>query len=215
MVKNKKSVLYIYLFLAVQLTAQNIQTVFINMPIAVNATLSKQNRLEMLEYYKHGMKDSVDNKFKGKSVLIKLDSINQHIIAQTTNNSLLEIKILKASNGSPMIGVIKTIKGTAPLSNINFYDTAWHKLPLNFEMPKSIMWLKSDTADNTVIDKKWLNAMLQKSYVSLSFESAMPYIQATNNTPALLDEYTSKQIIPILNPYPITYILEGEKWMVK
>ena len=181
----------------------------------INSTLTKQNRLELVEYFKAGIKDSVVNIFKGRSTLLKLDTINQQLIVQTSNNSVLEMKLINLKNEKLIIGIIKTISSSAVMSSVKFYDTAWNVVPLQFTMPKSIAWLKNDVLPTLEIDNKWITTLLQKSVVYLSFDTASSNIIAKNGAMDLMDESTKKLITPLLKSEPIVYKLEGQSWIAK
>ena len=144
---NKKIILYILFFLSFSAFGQNVEKLFLEIPENLIPLLSKQNRFEMMEYYKANQQDSVKNKFGNYTKLELYDSINQHIVVSTTKNSQLEIKILNSSDSVKTIALINTILSPIQHSRISFYNSMWQKLSIDFLMPKATEWLKNDIFD--------------------------------------------------------------------
>ena len=97
--------------------AQTVEKWYVNMPDGLNPTLSKQNRLELLEYYKAGQGDSVTNRYGNQARLLAYDSISQSIVVKNTiiakNNSMEFISeidrklILPFMNDKPFVYQLK------------------------------------------------------------------------------------------------------------
>jgi len=75
---NKHLVIVIISIISGTISAQNIGTVFLNMPENFMPTLTKQQRFELLEYSKVNRNDSVKNRFGNFSSVQIYDSINHH-----------------------------------------------------------------------------------------------------------------------------------------
>lgn len=214
--KTIKVLILANLFLGAHvLTAQNIEKSYVNMPEGLNPTLSKQNRLELLEYYKAGQSDSIMNRYGKQAHLLSIDSLNQLLVVRNTPISTFEMKVFNLNNNSPMIGIIRTACGTICQSSIEFYDTAWNQVPLKFTMPKAIDWVNKDSLAAKNVDRQWVENLMENSFISLSFVADRKQIIASNNSLKFLSEADRKIISPILENETHFYELEGGTWVRK
>jgi hypothetical protein len=195
-------------------TAQNVEKLYVNMPDAINPTLSKQNRLELLEYHKAGQGDSIDNRFGNKAYLSILDTLQQYIVVKNTPNSTFEMKLLKLENEVPAIGIIRTVCAPVCQSNIAFYDTAWNLVPLQFTMPKAIEWINESALSTENVDRKWLENLLENSFITLTFDAVKQEIIANNNSLDFVNEIDRKLVAPILFDKKRSYKLVASSWIL-
>jgi hypothetical protein len=194
------------------LTAQNIEKFYVNMPDALNPTLSKQNRLELLEYHKAKQSDSTANRFGNKAYLVSLDTINLRIVVRNTVSSTFEMKVMMVDS-TLTIGIIRTVCAPICQSSVEFYDTAWAPLSLQFTMPKAIDWMNEKGFDGQNMDRKWVKSVLESSFISLSFDPIKPEIIAKNNSLEFVTEVDRKLIATILFTKEQRFKLEGRKWI--
>lgn len=200
--------------MAMNVSTQNIGKYYVNMPDVLNPTLSKQNRLELLEYHKAKLGDSIVNRFGNKAYLQKYDSINQRIIVKNTVSSTFDMALLHLDTNTQVIGLISTICGPICQSVLEFYDTAWQPIPLQFTMPKSIEWINEEALAKTSIDKFRVENMMENSFISLSFSAEKQDIIAKNNSLEFLSNEDKKILIPIFIDEPIVFKLEKGKWIM-
>ena len=210
---NKKIILYILFFLSAPAFGQNVEKLFLEIPENLIPLLSKQNRFEMMEYYKANQQDSVKNKFGNYTKLELYDSINQHIVVSTTKNSQLEIKILNRSDSVKTIALINTILAPIQHSRISFYNSMWQKLSIDFLMPKATEWLKKDIFDKEDIDKIWISKLMDNSFVALNFEGEN--IIAKNYALETMSVEEKKQILPFIEHKVLIFELNDNKWITK
>ncbi len=198
------------------LSAQNIDYWYVSMPDNLNPTLSKQNRHELVEYYKANPgDDSIANKFNHQAYLQKYDSINQLIVVKNTPVSTFEMKMFSMDDKTPVIGMISTVCASVCQSSIDFYDTAWNKIPLKFTMPKAVEWLKKDTTLYANVDKQWVENVLENSYIKLSFGVDGQSIIAQNESLDFLNDKEKEIISPLLSDKPIILVLRGREWVTE
>lgn len=207
------NVIFFLCFTIANLTAQNIDYWYINMPDNLNPTLSKQNRHELVEYYKANQGDSIANKFNHQAYLQRYDSVNQIIVVKNTPVSVFEMKLINTENKMPVIGIISTVCTPICQSSINFYDTAWNVIPLKFEMPKATEWLKKDSTLYESLDKQWVQNVLENSFIKLSFGVGNQSIIAQNESLDFLNENDKKIISPLLIDKPLTFTLKNKEWV--
>jgi len=170
----------------------------------------------MLEYHKAGQGDSIQNVFGNLAYLLTFDTLNNFIAVKNTKSSTFEMKLMKNEQGMPFIGIIRSVCAPICQSSIEFYDTAWNKIPLQFIMPKAIQWVnKEKLAASTDLDKTWVEKALENTFVSLQFDAKNQFIIATNNSVEFLSVEDRKVISPLLNEQPITFQLRDRAWVQK
>ena len=195
------------------LTAQTIEKYYVNMPDVLNPTLSKQNRLELLEYHKAGQGDSIVNRLGNKAYLLSFDTINQRLVVRNTASSSFEMKILILNDSTQTIGIIRTVCGPICQSTVEFYDTVWNLIPIQFNMPKAIDWVDNGAFTTENVDRNWVENSLENSFISLSFDSKNQFIIAKNNSLEFLSEADRKLISPLVVDKKLLFRLEGLKWI--
>jgi len=209
-----KYILFFYILLFVQsLFSQTIEKWYLNMPDKLNPTLSKQNRLELLEYYKVRQGDSITNRFGNKARVLVFDSINRCLIVKSTPSTTFEMQIFNTEVGVPFLGIINTVCAPVCHSNLQFYDTTWNSIPIQFTMPKAIEWLNKDSLDNKNIDKEWVEQQLENTYITLTFDGVNLLIIANNNSLEFMSETDRKLISPFINDKKFIYKLKNKIWM--
>lgn len=211
--KNNLLIVIGILLVSPSVFSQSIENLYVKMPDILNPTISGENRLELLEYHKVHQSDSVANRFGNQAHLIKMDTLNQRIIVKNTANSTFEMKLNLQEDSVPYIGIIRTVCAPVCLSAIEFYDTAWNIIPMQFTMPKAIEWVNLNVIPADKIDLDWLKNLLEISFISLDFSAENNRITATNNTLAFLSETDRKLIQPYVADHVISYTLKGRTWV--
>lgn len=218
MKKSLNKVIFTVFLLVICLTvnSQSIDTYFVNMPDGLIPTMTKKNRMELLEYHKVGQSDSILNRFGKMSYLQTFDTLNNLIVVKNTLSSSIELKLLKTKNGSAILGVIQSVCAPICQSRVNFYDTTWHKIPIHFNLPNATRWINlAKMAEVADLDTSWVHTVLQNSFISLCFDPQSPEIIATNNSAEFLSEVDKKVIQPILIPKNLRFELKGRLWVEK
>jgi len=210
--KNKRLLLACLLFISAGSMAQTIEKWYVNMPDILNPTMSKQNRMELLEYHKAGQGDSIANIFKHRAYLLKYDTLNQHITVKNTPSSTFEMKILNQADSTIIIGIIRTVCAPVCMSTIEFYDTAWNSIPLLFNMPSAIEWVDINKIPEGKVDLLWVRNLMDLSFVTLSFSDKDQSILAKNNTLDFISEADRKVIAPYVSDKNISFGLKGKIW---
>ena len=212
--KNNFLIISCFLLISQSLLSQSIEDRYVNMPDVLNPTLTKQNRLELLEYHKAHQTDSITNRFGNQTCLLSLDSLNERIVVQNTPSSIFEMKMVgSGDNSSAIIGIIRTVCAPACLSSVEFYDTAWNQIPIQFTMPKAMEWVDEKSIPTDKIDLQWVRNLMEVSFISLSFSSDNQFLIARNNTLDFLTEADRKVLSPFVSDKPIRFKLQGQIWI--
>jgi len=207
--------LIVALVLTLSVFSQQVEKMYVGMPDRLNPTMTKKIRLELLEYYKVGQGDSILNRFGRQAKLEVFDTLNNRIVVKNTGNSTFEMKLFYLKQGVQMIGIINTVCAPICMSSVEFYDTAWSKIPLQFTMPKATKWLNNEKlATATDLDKTWLVKALENDFISLQFNNQNQLI-ARNNSLEFLSEKDRKIISPYVKTEPIVLELSERNWIIK
>ena len=116
--------LTILILLAVSITgkAQTMKQLFTNMPDTILPTLSKNDRLDMVDLIENNMQNEVTNRLKGKSRLTKLTDN----LAKIQLSELAEVQLCKLPTpDSYLICMIHSVKADAWDSTTKFYNPDW------------------------------------------------------------------------------------------
>lgn len=190
-------ILFIFFLALTSLTikAQIIDSVFVNkMPDDFLPTLTKINKLELIEFYKTGQKDTVKNIFRNKVYVVDYDSINHFISIQTAENAKIEIKLFGKSPNN-VIGVINTVCGPVCSSYIRFYRNNWTKMVTNIPAWNIADWLQEpDEAVNGVK----LTDLFKSIFIELHFDKKTNQMVVKNNSTEFLsveDRLSVKQFV--------------------
>jgi len=210
--KNNRVLLMCLLFISVSTMAQTVEKWYVNMPDILNPTLSKQNRMELLEYHKAGQGDSIANIFKHQAYLLKFDTLNQQILVKNTPSSTFEMKIFNQEDSTFIIGIIRTVCAPVCMSTIEFYDSAWNSIPVQFNMPSATEWVDFNKIPAEKIDLQWVRSLMGMSFVSLSFSDKDQFVLAKNNTLDYISEEDRKVIAPYISDKSITFKLKERTW---
>ena len=211
--KKNNGLIIGFIFICESVFSQSIEELYVKMPDTLNPTLSSQNRLELLEYHKAHQSDSTLNRFGNQAHLILMDTLNEHIVIKNTATSTFDMKINYTNDSVPYIGIIRTVCAPICMSIVEFYDTNWTVIPLQFMMPKTIEWLDYKNINSDIIDSGLLKKSLTISFISLSFANENNVITATNNISELLSIEDRKIIKPFLFNKTFTYKLQKQTWV--
>lgn len=98
------------------------------MPDTIISLLSKNDRLDFVDYSLSGSNPDISNLLGGKSKMNKLTSDFAEIAL--TNTSSIQLKMLELSNSSKILCLVKTLTIDSLCdSEILFFNSKWEKLP--------------------------------------------------------------------------------------
>lgn len=108
------------------LKAQDMKSIFVNMPDSLSPLFTKVNRADFADFLESNMKSQVKNKFDRLSEMKALTK--DYLFLQTTSQSTLEMKLLPLNDSVRVLCMVKTICGSACDSEIRFFTTDWKEL---------------------------------------------------------------------------------------
>lgn len=131
---KKLVVLLLLLQITLCASAQKLmRDVLCEMPDTIVPYLSRNNRLDMIDFFDSGMKAVVSNSLDGKSSLLKLN--DRYASLQLTSASQLDMRILDTKemvdSASQIVCVVCTYGTGIRQSTVSFYSLQWRPLPTN------------------------------------------------------------------------------------
>lgn len=166
---------------------QTIDKIFVQMPDSLMPYLTKNNKLDMIDFVKANMKSEVNNRLNGTSVMLTLDSTYLKIQMNPAVN--IEMKLLKPAgqlvdSAEWVVCMLKTLGNNGSESEVDFYTSKWNKLDINspfHEINQSDFLFRPDTMSieeyNEAIDKP--NAYMYSANLSNKDESMILWISTT------------------------------------
>jgi len=188
--------------------------VFRQMPDSILPLLTKNNRLDCIDFLDSKMKAIVKNILGDKS---SLDSLTDNYLKlQMSSCSTVEMKLLPVKDTVQYICVVSTFTGPAASSSIDFYTTGWKHLKTGgfIDSPDfNFFFIKNDTASaeklnqiknrfDPVLYKISLSPDKEKLSYSLSFaginkkdySEVMPYLSGP-----IYYIWNNKKFIPVVH----------------
>lgn len=122
----KKYVILLFAILGIiQVGAQNMREIWINMPDSIIPYINKSQRTELADYVNMSMKAEVQNKLSDTTRIEKLT--DNYILVHLNNVSRLEIKLLDNSH----IAMVQTWNAPVAESKLSLFSKNWESKTLN------------------------------------------------------------------------------------
>ena len=164
--------------MAVQsLAAQKMRDVFATMPDSVLGLMTKNNRLDCIDFIENDMEAKVRNRFDGFTVLKTLTV--DYLDLQLTKNCRVEMKLLPAGDSLNYICLSRTYSGPVPESVVELYTADWREMPGAGWIPRPAyadFWTEHDSVDaeeaerlQRLQDMRFVCAGLQPDDMRLTF----------------------------------------------
>lgn len=177
--------------------AQNMRELIRTMPDSILPLLTKNDRLDFIDYLDSNMKAEVTNRMGGKSEMTEITDDYAHI--NISQNSEVAFKLLPYENGH-IICAIHTFSSTASESRLKFYTREWKELTAEdfIKMP-SIDDFFTPTDTLTQAENKNLRNKLDVCLVKANFnEATSTDLTLTLTTPLYMSEENRKVVTPYL-----------------
>ena len=164
--------------MAVQpLAAQKMRDVFATMPDSVLGLMTKNNRLDCIDFIENDMEAKVRNRFDGFTVLKALTV--DYLDLQLTKNCRVEMKLLPAGDSLNYICLSRTYSGPVPESVVELYTADWREMPGAEWIPRPAyadFWTEYDSVDaeeaerlQRLQDMRFVQASLQPDDMRLTY----------------------------------------------
>ncbi len=120
------------------LAQERIRDIYAAAPDSIFPLLTKNNRLDQIDFRENNMKADVKNKFENHSELLVLN--DKYLKLQLSKHCLVEMRLLNDST----FCMVQTYNAPASDSQIRFFDTSWNELPQTVERPSVDEFLGED-----------------------------------------------------------------------
>ena len=171
--------------------AQDMRSLFLNAPDSIFPLLTTTNREDCVDFVDAGMRACVTNRLGGKSELVSITPVYMHL--KSSANSSVEMRLLP-HGGDTLIAVARSVCAEACDSRLCFYDKAWNRVTLPFEMPPVKDFFTASDSLDYLLDR--CDIYLVKLSLSPSCESMV----AEYTMPAYMSRGDSALVAPKLRP---------------
>ena len=122
---------------------ERIRDIYAVAPDSIFPLLTKNNRLDQIDFRENNMKAEVKNRFDSRSELLVLT--DRYLKLQLSEHCLVEMRLLSDST----FCMVETFSAPAPDSRIRLFNTQWQEQPSVIEQP-SVGDFLSDDIDTDV-----------------------------------------------------------------
>ena len=116
----------------------HIRDIYAAAPDSIFPLLTKNNRLDQIDFRENNMQAVVKNKFENHVELLVLTE--KYLQLQLSERCVVEMKLLSDS----VFCMVQTYLAPAPDSRIRLFDSEWHELPQVIERPAVDDFLSED-----------------------------------------------------------------------
>lgn len=190
--------------------AEDLRTLFINMPDTIMPVLTKSERMDFLDYLDSGMKARVRNKLGGESEMTELS--DRSLTVSTSQSGRIEMVLFPRKKGVNLICIIKTVTARYDDSRLAFYDENW--MPIDaaglIELPQFDDYLTKEALASDSLEVLKRQSILRLQSVS-STENGLEF------------QYTSLDYIGLdadkfrswFKKEPVRYVWNGKRFKRK
>lgn len=194
---------------SVSLKAQNMSDIIKDMPDSIMPLLTKNDRLDFIDYLASNMKAEVTNRLGGKSEMTTISNDYAHI--RMTGSSEISFKLLPTISDT-IICMIHTYTSNGSDSKISFLNKRWEVLTTEnyFEQPSTDKFISlPDTLTNT--EKENLKNKVYIPFIKAENSKDNLELKLTLTTPKYMNTDDSKAIAPYINS-EITMKWNGQRF---
>lgn len=191
--------------------AQDMATLFANMPDEYVPHLESAWRKDLMDLYNTGKPATLQNTMNGTSSLLNLTE--NYLLLQSTERSTVEIKLLPLINNTNIVCMITTINAPVADSRIVFFTTEWQPLKSEdlFTPVKSDWFIKED-ADTASESYKDAISRLDLELIRYNLNPENLTLTATYMTPSYLSNEERQKITPYIKETPKLFIWESSRF---
>lgn len=170
-----------FLLLLLQLVqvaeARKMRDVFASMPDSVLSLMTKNNRLDCIDFIENNMEAKVRNRLDGYTVLKAMT--DDYLDLQLTASCRVEMKLLPVADSLNYICMVRTYASPVQESALTLYTQDWQPVPTDKYLVRlgyDAFWTTNDTTDNAEVerlqrlqDMRFVMAELNRDDMSLTF----------------------------------------------
>jgi hypothetical protein len=115
-----------------------IRDIYAAAPDSIFPLLTKNNRLDLIDFRENNMQAVVKNKFEDRTELLVLS--DRYLKLKLSEHCIVEMRLLSDS----VFCMVQTYNAPAPDSRVRFFDAEWNELPPTVERPAVDDFLSED-----------------------------------------------------------------------
>lgn len=199
----RKLLMVLWALMAVQSASAGkpIREWWVAMPDSLLPLLSKNNRLDFVDFIDSRMEAVVTNRLDGKSQMKTLTE--NYLQMSYTATCDVSMKLLPLTDSTEVLCLVTTMHGKVPDSRVAFYDKAWEELPTENFFTEPVMTDFRNTVENDSAAVEWKKMDVFFKTYTLSPENLTLSCRLT--TMDYLNEQDRKSISPYLQGDTIIY----------
>jgi hypothetical protein len=187
----------LFIYSGQTVSAQDIATIFADMPDQYLPQLDVAWRKDLVDLYKSGKEAKLQNLMAGYSTLVRLEP--DYLLLQQSEKSTLEMKMLPLINNTYLLCVVTTVDGPVSDSRIDFFTTDWEPLDkAELLTPVAQEWFLKDVKNKN--SDEYLDAIsrLDMELIKYQLNPDNQTLTATYTTPLYLSREDQEKVQPFL-----------------
>ncbi|MDH6358423.1 DUF3256 family protein [Parabacteroides sp. PF5-9] len=194
------------------INAQDMASVFTNMPDRYIPQLESAWRRDLIDLYNSSDKEArLQNTMTGYSVLEELTA--DYLRLRSTERTTIEMKLLPLVNNTYIICMTTTIEGPAADSRISFFTTEWQPLEAETLLtPVNTTWFIQKNAQRSEDEYDYAISRLDMDLIKYQLSPENLTLTATYTTPLYLSREERDKITPFIKDTPKVYTWERSQF---
>lgn len=185
--KRVLSLLCLCMLLVLPTSGKKMRDVFASMPDDVLEVMTKNNRLDCIDFIENNMEAKVRNRFDGYSVLQYMN--DDYLRLLLTSNVQVEMKLLPVNDSIHYICMVKTYGERMKESTMVIYTPEWERLPIEnvFTAPAYNDYWKHD--EKVSMDElKRLQSLQDMHFITMKLHPDTLRLDCTLQVGEVIDE---------------------------
>ena len=182
-----------------------------SMPDSVMPLLTKNNRLDFMDFIDSGMEAVVTNRLDGKSRMTMLEADFASI--EYTKSSVVAMKLLPLTDTTDVLCMVTTMMGGVKDSRMAFYDEQWEKLDAQsfIDEPKLLDFCVAEATDSAMLMWKKVDVFF-KTYV---LSPNVQMLECELSSIDYLNRADKEAVVPYVRKAPLAYLWQGGRFVRK
>lgn len=206
---------FVCMLCGLSLQAQDLKSLYIALPDSLSPLLTKVNREDFGDFLANDMEAEVRNRFGTTSEMKKLTA--DYLEVRLSESSREEMKLLPLNDSVKVVCVVRTYWGPVADSEVRFYDTDWHELPVSrfIDLPAEDRFYKQPFTETAADSVRNLCLHADMYLKEMRLSETMQSLSVTYTTPDYMDKETAGKLKSYLIGKPLLYVWSDGKFKEK
>ncbi len=180
------------------------------MPDSVMPLLTKNNRLDFIDFYDAKMEAVVTNRMSGKSRMHTLT--NDFVQIEYTANADVSMKLLSVNDTTDVLCMVTTMRSSVDDSRIAFYDAQWQPLDVASYFVEPCMKEFRSTMQSDSVQWAWSKVDIFFRIYELCAESSE--LKCVFTSLEYLSKEDREEVTPYVRQESLTYRWDNGKYLL-